>query len=469
MHIKRLRDNVYTEVTRYPMSMNKNTIKIQIIQLLYKRLLKRASIKQTTPFISKDLLHINPNKVWSIRWYIFEVQKRYSSEPYLIFGALYVAISVVIFLDLITLALSLNQTILAYLWFILQALNTIVILKYCIVIGSLDQDLLQLWRFGYVCRRGKYLGNGVRGVIEMGITNKRAHLVSSIPKRFFSFFLAMLISATSFPMIAKADDSYVGGGTGGQGFESGTWRANWNSNQIGVRMSIVNQEGELVLKDATTGAPYVVDILFSQPTGLNTSQLLYMKGNKFQPANGEEGQEVTVISNWVFNEWINNAIKSNPELQNKLSLLKEGSGAGYEGLPLPIIYNNGTWIGNGSAVKEFFIRGSIGSYNPGSEGPSYDADDLYTPSTPSGNSSTVSGSGASSTQGNSQLVMTPYGRVTKDWLNKHMLEVQNNSLSQFANSGYITSSERAKILSNAKAVRDNMICTPPALSNSYYK
>lgn len=193
--------------------------------------------------------------------------------------------------------------------------------------------------------------------------------------------LSLIMVAAMFPTSAYADNNYTGGGTGDEGYGTGVWRANWNEKQLGVRVSIVDHEGNIVLEDSKTGKPYVVDILFSEPSGLSTNNILYMKGNKFQEPEGVDGQGVKIVTTWSLNECMNNAIESNSALSH-LSLLKtkDESNGIYTGLPVPIINKGGSWEGNGQEVKEFFISGSIGVFNSGSSGPSYNADDLYTPS-----------------------------------------------------------------------------------------
>lgn len=205
--------------------------------------------------------------------------------------------------------------------------------------------------------------------------------VGKIMKGIGNIFLSLIMVAAMFPTSAYADNNYTGGGTGNEGYDTGAWRANWNEKQLGVRVSIVDHDGNIVLKDSKTGKPYVVDILFSQPSGLSTNNILYFYGNKFQDYVGVDGQEVEVLSTWSLNEWMNNAIESNSALSH-LSLLKtkDESNGTYTGLPVPIINKGGSWKGNGQEVKEFFISGSIGVFNSGSSGPSYNADDLYTPS-----------------------------------------------------------------------------------------
>lgn len=220
----------------------------------------------------------------------------------------------------------------------------------------------------------------VRIVVYTGGTGSMGRLRKGL-KRVGYILTSLMLVITMFPTSAYADNNYTGGGTGNEGYDTGAWRANWNEKQLGVRVSIVDHEGNIVLEDSKTGKPYVVDILFSQPSGLSTNNIHYMVGNKFQDWDGAEGQDAIVVSTWSLNEWMNNAIESNSALSH-LSLLKtkDESNGTYTGLPVPIINKGGSWKGNGQEVKEFFISGSIGVFNSGSSGPSYNADDLYTPS-----------------------------------------------------------------------------------------
>ena len=201
--------------------------------------------------------------------------------------------------------------------------------------------------------------------------------VGKIMKGIGNIFLSLIMVAAMFPTSAYADNNYTGGGTGDEGYGTGVWRANWNEKQLGVRVSIVDHEGNIVLEDSKTGKPYVVDILFSQPSGYSTNNILYFYGNKFQEPDGVDGQGVKIVTTWSLNECMNNAIESNSALSH-LSLLKtkDESNGTYTGLPVPIINKGGSWKGNGQEVKEFFISGSIGVFNSGSSGPSYNADDL---------------------------------------------------------------------------------------------
>lgn len=282
--------------------------------------------------------------------------------------------------------------------------------------------------------------------------------------RSLSFILTLLMILGMFPTTAFAantDEGYVGGGTGDENFtDSSTWRANWNSNQIGVRVSIVNHDGENMLINRETGKPYVVDLLFSQPPG-NT---LYMSGNKFQDWDGESGQSYLPIPLWKFNNLVNAAIDANPalELKHLDPYPKEYTTwpSTYTGLPSPITKSSsGKWIGNGVAVKDFFIKGAQGSFNAG-RNPTINIDSL--PHSDSGSNKPGSNAGKPATsgtgnKGQANTIKTPYGNVTQQWLDDHRRAVQNNSIASYLSSGYITSSEKQQINSHIQSARNTNI------------
>ena len=86
--------------------------------------------------------------------------------------------------------------------------------------------------------------------------------------RWMSAFLAFMMVATMIPTsLFQSTDStaygatVIGGGGGITGTSSnGKWRANWLPNQQGVRISIVDNDGNIVLKNYDA-----VDIVFSAP------------------------------------------------------------------------------------------------------------------------------------------------------------------------------------------------------------
>lgn len=65
--------------------------------------------------------------------------------------------------------------------------------------------------------------------------------------RITSLTLSAIILATALPIVpsitVQADDGYTGGGDGNNGGFNSGWRANWNANQQGVRVSIVDHDG----------------------------------------------------------------------------------------------------------------------------------------------------------------------------------------------------------------------------------
>ena len=65
--------------------------------------------------------------------------------------------------------------------------------------------------------------------------------------RLTSLTLSAIILATALPIVpsitVQADDGYTGVGDGKNGGFNSGWRANWNANQQGVRVSIVDHDG----------------------------------------------------------------------------------------------------------------------------------------------------------------------------------------------------------------------------------
>lgn len=277
--------------------------------------------------------------------------------------------------------------------------------------------------------------------------------------RLISSLLTLVMLFSTIPTTAYA--SVIGDGGGDEGFSGGgNWRANWNENQLGIRVSIVNHDGKNVLINSESGKPYVVDILFSQPSNVD----LYMKGSKFQDWNGDVGQDILPIPVWKLNGMLNEAIKANPAINLNELPHYDTWGNPYKGLPVPIIKSSktGDWIGNGLEVKKFFIEGKQGSINTGWT-PSIDVSALPQPNKkPSGGSSanqagSNAGKPATNNRGEANTIKTPYGNVTAKWLEEHRRAVQNNSLTSYINSGHITSSERQQINSHIEATRKTNI------------
>ena len=214
-----------------------------------------------------------------------------------------------------------------------------------------------------------------------------------------------------FTLIVPAYADYNGSGSGSGSLNgSGSW---WVNKQ-GVRVSIVDKNGNTVLEGTSGGKNYTsIDIVFSNPgTGL------YLTGNKFQSMNDGDSLGIGV---GALNNLINKAIDANKYLSElkKLPSYSELYPDSYSGLPLPILYEGSKYVGNGEAVKEFFIKGSLGSFTISSV--------TYNPSLPSIN--TGSGSSGSSSSGggynngsvsSGAKIKTVYGYVTRSWLNNHI-------------------------------------------------
>lgn len=158
-----------------------------------------------------------------------------------------------------------------------------------------------------------------------------------------------------FSLVVPAYADYNGSGSGSGSLNgSGSW---WVNKQ-GVRVSIVDKNGNTVLSGTSGGKNYTsIDIVFS-PLSANSTTL---SGNKFQGMNDGDTLGIGVGS---LNLLINKAIDANKYLSNlkKLPTYSENYPDSYSGLPLPILYENGNYVGNGEAVKNFFIKGSLGSF-----------------------------------------------------------------------------------------------------------
>ena len=177
-------------------------------------------------------------------------------------------------------------------------------------------------------------------------------MIRSKATRVLVFALAVLMTLTSIPFEAFA---YVGGGDGDNNTSNGgAWGGNWLSSHQGVRVSIVDADGNNMMQ----GGHSAVDIVFAQPS----ADRLEMTGNKFEPM--KNGKDTYIIPVGLLNVMLNDAIRGSNGLhkQKELKEYRTSSGkidpipSNYEGLPLPMIYPNGsnTLTGNGEAVKAFF-------------------------------------------------------------------------------------------------------------------
>ena len=214
-----------------------------------------------------------------------------------------------------------------------------------------------------------------------------------------------------FSLVIPAYADYNGSGSGSGSLDgSGSW---WVNKQ-GVRVSIVDKNGNTVLSGGSGQTDYTsIDILFANP-----GSAWYLTGNKFQGMN--DGARL-MIGVGALNNLINRAIDANKYLSElkKLPTYSENYPDSYSGLPLPILYEGSKYVGNGEAVKEFFIKGSLGSFTISSV--------TYNPSLPSINtgssSSGSSGGGGGYNNGSvssGAKIKTVYGYVTRSWLNNHI-------------------------------------------------
>ncbi len=158
-----------------------------------------------------------------------------------------------------------------------------------------------------------------------------------------------------FSLVVPAYADYNGSGSGSGSLDgSGSW---WVNKQ-GVRVSIVDKNGNTVLSGGSGQLDYTaIDIVFSDPG----NNFYALKANKFQ---GMNDGKIMMIGVGALNNLINRAIDANKYLSElkKLPSYSELYPDSYSGLPLPILYEGNKYVGNGEAVKEFFIKGSLGSF-----------------------------------------------------------------------------------------------------------
>jgi len=164
----------------------------------------------------------------------------------------------------------------------------------------------------------------------------------------FSLILTLI---PAYPKYVYAD--YLIGGSAGSGHFTSDGKANWNRNYQGIRVSIVDKNGNNVLKYQGMGYNGI-DILFDNPY---TRELINDKDmcNKFDqsPGNYEQMQWSTVKN------MMKAAADSHP-MERVRQLGAELGRPGYT-IPLPIISSGGDYIANGLATKKFFVSGELAS------------------------------------------------------------------------------------------------------------
>lgn len=163
-----------------------------------------------------------------------------------------------------------------------------------------------------------------------------------------------------FTLIVPAYADYNGSGSGSGQFDG---EGSFLTEYQGVRVSIVDKDGNTVLDGTSGGKNYTsIDILFDNPyNNFMGLDVVSLTGNKFQ---GMSDGERLGLGIGALNALINRAIDANKYLSElkKLPTYSENYPDSYSGLPLPILYEGSKYVGNGEAVKEFFIKGSLGSF-----------------------------------------------------------------------------------------------------------
>ncbi len=152
--------------------------------------------------------------------------------------------------------------------------------------------------------------------------------------------LTLFFSGTGL-QLALAEGGHIGGGGGQQDFTSGTWKDAYQ----GIRLSLIDKDGNNVLAQANKGYT-AIDVLFSDPT---KTVGFSMSGNKFEGC--DSGGNIKVFGEQAFYDFVNKALQDKAGKYGNLSPIGTG-----KKLPRPIINSGGgRYVGNGLAVKRFFI------------------------------------------------------------------------------------------------------------------
>ncbi len=276
-------------------------------------------------------------------------------------------------------------------------------------------------------------------------------MVKSKATKVFIFALVVLMIFTSVPLniftaieTAYANNGYTGDGGGNHGASSGgQWGGNWSTTHQGVRVGIVDADGNNVLQGRT-----VVDIVFDKPP----SEGYVMKGNKFEVPD-VNGQYIGTIPIGLLNTYLNRAVENSNGLHKHhynggqpLPEYKDANGniifnpSNYLGLPMPLIYKNGVLTGNGLAVKEFFIKGALGSYSGlggGGGGITIGSGDILlgsgtSPVGPNHSLPPVLNPDGDSESNNTNLELVKhkyYGVISRDWIRRHAERNKDKPLS----------------------------------------
>lgn len=302
--------------------------------------------------------------------------------------------------------------------------------------------------------------------------------------KWMSAFLAFTMMFSIIPVnVFQSTDStayaahVIGGGGGLTGMQTGRWRANWCQNQQGVRISIVDNDGNIVMKKYDA-----IDILFSEPTA--RGPVYKFEGIKFQ-SDWNVDNKIFEIPVGYLNNYLIKSINDGPssELLEHLQGTLKGTPESkpypteIDTMPQPIVQDSsGKYVGNGEEVKKFFVDGTLGSYKAGGyqvsigkitgsvtapTTPNYTKPS--TPSTPTTptvqNPSKPANTGNTTTTTNTPAVTTiktPYGNVTSSWLATHANQCKNTSADALYNSRWMTQSEKSLASARLKGAQNRI-------------
>ena len=284
-----------------------------------------------------------------------------------------------------------------------------------------------------------------------------------------TFISSVLILSLVFQtgILGVSANDYVGDGGGSSDSIITGGGVNWGDQKQGVRVSIVDKDGKNVLT-TSSGEEKVIDILFSNPGTINDGYGFY--GNKF--SGNSQGKSVG-ISVADLNVGLIESISQNPEYWKDGDISSSRLQAwstycslpkptyysnqwvtNYTGMPAPLYFNSANdLLGNGKAVKEYFIKGSLGSRYINS------TPDLTIPSgssSSSGSSSVPKPSGGStgnsSSGGTEKIYNSAYGRITESELDAYIDKLEGQSAQTLMNNGMMKASEVSDLKINTNSM-----------------
>jgi len=174
-------------------------------------------------------------------------------------------------------------------------------------------------------------------------------------RKLIAITLIFSLVLTLFPSnLVYADPGVIGSSGGSQHLSSGgsnNVKLTWNEIQQGVRVSIVDKDGNNVLRDAHAGYNGI-DILFKDPGSYGKIINTYEQRNKFDLIDGNYIRlQWSTVKNYLIESASNHPMKGVSSVADNL---KTGD------LAKPMRKGtDGNFYGNGLATKAFFVSGDI--------------------------------------------------------------------------------------------------------------